>query len=82
MDDTIVLEGTVEDIIFQNKENWYTVFNFNSDDGDEVTCVGTIPQLSKGESLKLSGTMVIHPSYGLQLKVDIFERSCRQMPPQ
>ena len=25
MDDTIVLEGTVEDIIFQNKENWYTV---------------------------------------------------------
>ena len=48
MDDTIVLEGTVEDIIFQNKENWYTVFNFNSDDGDEVTCVGTIPQLSKG----------------------------------
>ena len=74
MDDTIVLEGTVEDIIFQNKENWYTVFNFNSDDGDEVTCVGTIPQLSKGESLKLSGTMVIHPSYGLQLKVDIFEK--------
>ena len=36
MEDELVLEGTVEDVIFHNDDNGYAVFDFKSDDGDEV----------------------------------------------
>lgn len=75
MDDSMVLEGCAEDIIFYNDDNGYAVFEFKSDDGDEITCVGTVPQIRKGDMFKLTGGMVIHPSYGLQFKIDYYERT-------
>jgi len=74
MEENLMLEGTVDDIIFQNNENGYAVFDLTTDDGDEVICVGVVPQLNRGENLKLTGSMVIHPSYGLQFKIEYFER--------
>lgn len=74
MEDELVLEGTVEDIIFHNDDNGYAVFDFKSDDGDEIICVGTVPQIRRGDMLKLTGGMVIHPTYGLQFKVEFYER--------
>ncbi len=74
MEESVLLEGSVEDIIFYNDDNGYTVFDFKSDDGDEIICVGTVPQVRKGDMLKLSGSMVIHPTYGLQFKVEFYER--------
>ena len=74
MEDELVLEGTVEDVIFHNDDNGYAVFDFKSDDGDEVICVGTVPQIRRGDMLKLTGGMVIHPTYGLQFKVEFYER--------
>lgn len=69
-----MLEGTVEDIIFQNNENGYTVFDLTTDDGDKVICVGVVPRLNRGENIKLTGSMVIHPSYGLQFKIEYYEQ--------
>lgn len=74
MEDGLVLEGTVEDVIFHNDDNGYAVFDFKSDDGDEIICVGTVPQIRRGDMLKLTGGMVIHPTYGLQFKVEFYER--------
>ena len=37
------INGTVEDIIYNNSENGYTVFSVEND-GDEVVCVGTLPK--------------------------------------
>lgn len=74
MEDELVLEGTVEDVIFHNDDNGYAVFDFKSDDGDEIICVGTVPQIRRGDMLKLTGGMVIHPTYGLQFKVEFYER--------
>lgn len=74
MEDELVLEGTVEDVIFHNDDNGYAVFDFKSDDGDEIICVGTVPQIRRGDMLKLTGGMVIHPTYGLQFKVAFYER--------
>ena len=39
-----MLEGAVEDVIFYNDDNGYAVFDFKSDDGDELICVGTVPR--------------------------------------
>lgn len=70
----VLLAGTVEDIIYHNKDNGYAVFTINAED-DEVVCVGTVPQLHAGESLKITGSWVVHPVYGKQLQVNFFEKS-------
>ena len=36
------IRGTVESIIFQNSENWYTVLDLDCD-GKLTTAVGTFP---------------------------------------
>lgn len=46
----------------------------NSDD-DEIVCVGYIPSLSEGESIHITGSFVIHPAYGRQLKIDLYEKT-------
>ena len=70
----VLLAGTVEDIIFQNKDNGYAVFSIRTEE-DEVVCVGIVPQLHTGESLKINGSWVVHPVYGKQLQVSFFEKS-------
>ena len=70
----ITVNGTVEDIIFQSLESGYAVFSV-SDNEDEVICVGIVPDLHKGESLRVSGNWAVHPVYGKQLSVEIYEKS-------
>lgn len=66
--------GTVENIVFCNKSNGWTVFEIDS--GDElVTAVGNVLQISTGDEIKLKGQWVNHPSYGRQFKVESFEKS-------
>lgn len=63
-----VVTGYVEHIVFRNEDNGYTVFQFNTDDGD-LTCVGNFHYISEGEMLELSGEYVTHKVYGVQLQV-------------
>lgn len=68
------LTGEVEDVIFQNKDNGYTVFSLITGE-DEVTCVGTLPQLNSGETLEIRGEWKTHPVYGKQIHVQFYEKS-------
>lgn len=68
------VEGIVNEIIFQNEENGYTVCELDAD-GELVTLVGLMPYLTAGEQLKASGEWTVHPSFGKQLKVSYFEKS-------
>ena len=70
----ITVSGTVEDIIFQNSESGYAVFNVHNSD-EETVCVGIVPNLHKGESLKVTGSWVVHPVYGRQLSIEVYEKS-------
>ena len=72
--DEVTVIGEIEDIIFQNKDNGYTVFSLTTQD-DEVTCVGTVPQIHIGETLEVRGNWVNHPLYGKQLQVQYYEKS-------
>ncbi len=72
--DLIELDGTVEDIIYQNSDNGYAVFSFLCDE-EEITCVGTVPDIHKGETMKLKGKWTMHPSYGKQLLVEYYEKT-------
>ena len=59
----IELTGEIEDIIFRNEANGYTVMDIIS--GDEtVTTVGVAASVSVGEEVKLIGSYKKHPTYG------------------
>ena len=68
------LVGSVEQIIFKNEANGYTILELNT--GDElVVVVGTMPYVSCGEELRIIGTWVNHPTFGDQFKAETFELS-------
>ena len=68
------LEGIVEEIIYTNEENGYTVAEFLTVD-EMVTVVGIMPYIYEGESLKLYGDYTYHHEYGEQFKVETYEKS-------
>ena len=67
------ITGHVDHIIFENKENGYTVLLLTDSDQQEIVCVGTIPGIDNGMSLELYGEYTEHPTYGTQFKVTRFE---------
>ena len=69
----VTIEGTVEEIIFANETNGYTVCDIKCD-SETVTAVGYMPFINSGELLKISGKWVTHPDYGKQLKVELYEK--------
>lgn len=68
------LEGDVENIVYRNDENGYTVLEINYS-GELMTAVGIMPLVAVGETLSLIGNFVNHSSYGQQFSVKVCERS-------
>lgn len=64
--------GYIEHIIYQNKENGYTVMNFICD-GEEVTCVGLLKNVGQGETIRAEGEWISHQVYGEQFKINSFQ---------
>ena len=67
MGERSTIEGTVENVVFQNEENGYTVLSLLTDQGEVVTVVGCIPFAAAGESMTVTGVWVNHPTYGVQI---------------
>jgi len=65
-------QGTVEQIVFYNPENGYTVFRFAAEGRETATVVGTFPPLSPGETLRLQGAWEMNPRFGRQFRTDSF----------
>ncbi|WP_077369554.1 SF1B family DNA helicase RecD2 [Anaerosalibacter sp. Marseille-P3206] len=65
----ISIEGTIEEVIFRNETNGYTVAILESTD-DVVTIVGYIPFVNIGETIKVEGEWMNHPNYGEQIKIE------------
>ena len=72
MQEKIVLQGTIEGIIYQNEHNGYTVACLDTKD-EIVTIVGCMPLIRETDSLKITGSWSNHSSYGQQFKVDSYE---------
>jgi len=67
------LKGEVEDIIYQNETNSYTIAIFDTEE-EETTIVGYLPFVNSGDTLKVIGRFIEHKEYGRQFKVDTFEK--------
>lgn len=66
------INGYVEHIIFQNRENGYTVMNLMTE-GEECTCVGMCKGLTEGENIVAQGDYTEHPVYGMQFKISSYK---------
>ncbi len=68
------VEGSVQNVVFRNEENGYTVLSLLTDLGELVTVVGCIPFAAAGESMTIAGTWVEHATYGPQLSAETVDR--------
>ncbi len=68
----VEIEGFVDNIIFRNEENGYTVFEVVAD-CEHLTCVGTFQFLNEGEYIEFTGEKKVHPGYGEQIQVTSYE---------
>ena len=55
----VEIQGTLTDIIFQNESNGYTV-GIVETETDQITVVGYMPAIHKGQTFAFQGTGVIH----------------------
>jgi exodeoxyribonuclease V alpha subunit len=67
----VILEGVVEDIVFRNESNGYTVIVLSG--ALDQVAVGILPYLTTGESVRLHGSWIKHPDYGRQFQVEHYE---------
>lgn len=68
------LKGVIENVVFHNEENEYTVLEISDDDNSLITAVGNISMPHEGECVTLSGTWVYHKEFGKQFSFDSFEK--------
>lgn len=71
--DLTLVEGVIEEIIYKNEANGYTVCEIAS--GRKIiTAVGYMPFVNEGETIKANGRWEKHPDYGDQFRVEMYEK--------
>lgn len=68
------IKGQIEDIIFSNESNCYTVCTVVLEK-EIITAVGYLPFINVGDIITASGNFVKHNVYGEQFKIDTFEKT-------
>ncbi len=76
MDDLgmLQLSGTIEHVVYANEENGYAICDLGTDTDDLVTVTGTMPYISEGDLVTITGKWVHNPKYGRQFKVEQIEK--------
>lgn len=67
------LRGKIEEVIYHNKENTYTVAAVETQEGDYVTVVGYLPFAGEGRSFTFFGERKVHSNYGEQFSFYEYE---------
>ena len=72
----MIIIGTIEDVVFRNNENNYTVANIDCK-GELICAVGNFPSANSGERVELTGEFIQTLKYGQQFSV----KSANILPP-
>ena len=67
--DLTCIKGMIEEIIYRNDENNYTVVLVSVND-ELITATGRFPIISEGEWVELNGNFTLNKKYGEQFAVD------------
>ncbi len=68
------IEGTVEEVIYENEGTGYRVFTVDCE-GELVVAVGTCVSIYPGELVNAVGSWTEHPTYGRQFVCEEIEKS-------
>ena len=69
------ISGTIENVVYRNENNGYTVMEISDSDDNLITAVGIIPMAFEGERVLLNGYYTFHKEFGRQFAFDSFEKS-------
>ena len=69
------VSGVVENVVYKNESNDYTVFEIVDEDNRLVTAVGVIPMVNEGETVVLEGQWTYHKEFGKQFSFVAYEKS-------
>jgi len=76
MDDALLeISGKIENIVYRNEKNDYTVLEIADDFDNLITCVGMIPLAFEGERVVLKGKWIYHKEFGRQFEFSTFEKN-------
>ncbi|HZL98771.1 MAG TPA: ATP-dependent RecD-like DNA helicase, partial [Planctomycetota bacterium] len=75
---SVALTGCLLSITFRNEDNGYTVARLEPEDGGKpIAVVGPMPGVVEGDTLRICGRWIRHPTYGRQIEVE----RCELRPP-
>ncbi|MDO4648681.1 MAG: ATP-dependent RecD-like DNA helicase, partial [Eubacteriales bacterium] len=63
------ITGYIDHIIYRNEENGYTVLVLKEKEQEEITCVGTFPDITQGATIEAEGDYIQHGVYGRQFQI-------------
>ena len=69
------ISGRIENIVYHNESNDYTVLEISDKEDRLITAVGIIPFAFEGENIAMSGRWTYHKEFGKQFAFDSFEKS-------
>lgn len=70
-----VIKGTIENVVYRNESNDYTVLEIVDGEDNLITAVGVIPLAFEGEIVVLKGRWTYHKEFGKQFSFDSFDKS-------
>ena len=68
------LSGKIENVVYTNDKNGYTVIEISDEYENLITAVGIIPMAFEGEMVTLFGSWTYHKEFGRQFSFDSFEK--------
>lgn len=69
------IKGTIENVVYRNENNDYTVLEISNEKNELITAVGIIPMAFEGETVILSGQWTYHKEFGKQFAFDSYEKT-------
>jgi len=69
------VKGIIENVVYRNDNNDYTVLEIVDETNDLITAVGIIPMAFEGERVTLTGHWSYHKEFGKQFCFDSYEKN-------
>ena len=69
------LKGTIENVVYRNENNDYTVLEIVDGEDNLITAVGLISMVAEGEIVTLTGRWTYHKEFGKQFAFDSFDKT-------
>ena len=64
--------------MFKNNENGYSIYRLSLEDGEVVTIIGYLPEMSDEVLFTFEVEEVNHPKFGLQYHVKSYQKAEKQ----